>query len=78
MPGKTKGSIFTFAEIHAIIKEAHDYCKKTVLPSKHRVGKSSPRTKFTRSREAYLSCIRDYINKKYDEKAKEVLSSIKV
>jgi hypothetical protein len=77
VPGKTRGSIFSLAEMHALLKEAHEYCKKTILPTKHKVGKSSPRTKFTRSREDYLNCIREYINKKYDERAREILSHIR-
>jgi hypothetical protein len=51
----------------SLLKEAHKHCKDTVKKIPHRIGKAK-RLVISPTRQEYLSCIRDYINKKISER----------
>ncbi len=77
MPVKTytvhRVTIFTADELHSLLKEAHEYCKSAVKPKPHRIGKRG-RLVITRPRAEYQACIRNYIEKKIQERIGSVVA----
>jgi len=63
-------TLFSKDEMSALFKEAHSYCKNAVAPKPHRIGKRG-RLVIYRPRSEYLNCIKNYIQKKVDERVKE-------
>jgi len=74
-PPKTKTYVreeqrlFSQDEVRNWFKEAHEHCKKTIKRTVHKTPKG--KTVFRRERGAYVNCIRDYINKKIEERKRE-------
>ena len=72
MPTKTYTrevqTIFTREEMQALLKEAHEHCKREVAPEYHQIGKNRKRSVVYRPRGKYLDCIKNYIHAKIQER----------
>jgi Mg2+ and Co2+ transporter CorA len=63
-------TLLTRDEMRDLLKRAHAHCKTAVKLKRHSIGKKRPRTVVFRSREEYLACIKSFIDKELEEKAK--------
>jgi hypothetical protein len=74
MPTKTYTrevqTLFTREEMAGLLKEAHNYCKSKVPRVYHKIGRTRPRSVIFRTRDSYLSCIKEYINQKVQERVR--------
>jgi len=59
---------FTKEEMANLLKEAHNFCKANVKKVYHPIGVRRKRNVYTAPRDQYQACIRDYINKKIQER----------
>ncbi len=77
MPVKTytvrRVTVFTAEELRELLKEAHEYCNTAVKPKPHRIGKRK-RLVITRPKTEYQTCIKNYIEKKIQEKIGSVVA----
>jgi hypothetical protein len=65
-------TLFTRDEVSRLLKEAHDACKAKVKPTYHKIGRTRQRSVVYRERDAYLNCIKEYINNKVMERVKAI------
>ena len=61
-------TVFTQEELKDILKQAHEYCKEHVPRVRHKIGRKRQRTVWTRPREQYQQCIRNFIEQKIKER----------
>jgi len=62
--------LFTRDELSSLLKEAHAQCKANVKRSYHSIGRNRRRNVISRPASEYQSCIKEYINKKIQERLK--------
>ena len=67
-------TLFTQEEFRQILKEAHDYCNQVVKPTAHRIGRRG-RLVIARPRAQYQACIKQYIDKKIQERLGSIVGS---
>jgi hypothetical protein len=60
--------LFTKDEVAGLLKEAHAHCKAQIKVSYHGIGRTRRRNVITRPASEYQSCIKEYINKKIQER----------
>jgi len=60
--------LFTKDEVGGLLKEAHAHCKAQVKLSYHAIGRSRRRNVVSRPASEYQSCIKEYINKRIQER----------
>jgi hypothetical protein len=60
--------LFTKDEVATLLKEAHNFCKVNLKPTYHAIGQRRKRNVISVPRDQYQTCIRDYIEKKIQER----------